>query len=93
MHDPEGPSSAASLLGFLTLKEWDIEEEYFENYTPRQLAFRDNEAENVSAWEYYLLCPQCGTEEPEEEDFDPDNPPAWFLGADPDRCDSCGSLL
>jgi hypothetical protein len=42
---------ANALLGFLTLQEGDTDSEYFEHYTPRQLAWRDNEAEQFS-WDY-----------------------------------------
>jgi hypothetical protein len=49
---------ANDLLVFLTLQEGDTDSEYFENYTPRQLAWRDNEAEQFS-WDY----PEIGEDE------------------------------
>jgi hypothetical protein len=93
--DPEGPRSAAALLGFLTLQRGDVEDEYFDDYTPRQLEFRDNEAEGVSYWEYALVCPECGTVEPEDNDadYDLENPAPWWMGQDPTRCEACGTLL
>jgi hypothetical protein len=42
LHDAEGIESAKSLLGFLTLKKGDTDEDYFENYTPRQLEFSES---------------------------------------------------
>ncbi len=50
MNKPEGKASAGELLGFLTLQKGDTDSEYFDNYTPRQLAFRDNEAESLQMW-------------------------------------------
>lgn len=38
------------LLGFLSLKEGDTDAEYFSNYTPEQLEWRDNCAEDLSMW-------------------------------------------
>lgn len=55
-----------SLLGFLTLGEYDIEEEYFKDYTKAQLDFRDANAENLSLY---------GMEE--MEDFDAPELTAW----------------
>ena len=52
--DIEGPQTAGDLLSFLTCQLGDVEEEYFADYTPRQLAFRDNEAEELSTWGYDL---------------------------------------
>jgi len=52
--DIEGPRTAGDLLSFLTLRKGDIEDEYFANDTPRQAAFRENEAEELSLWGYDL---------------------------------------
>ena len=52
--DIEGPQTAGDLLSFLTMCKGDIEDEYFADYTPRQLVFRDNEAEELSSWGYDL---------------------------------------
>lgn len=49
-HSPNGYSmeeSALSLLGFLTLKEGDTDSEYFEQYTPEQIKWRDERAEQM----------------------------------------------
>lgn len=40
--------AAAGLLRFLTLKEGDTDDEYFEKYTPQQLDWRDSRAEEAS---------------------------------------------
>jgi len=50
----ESKETARALLDFLTLQKGDTDDEYFENYTPRQLAFRDGPAEEVSLWGYDL---------------------------------------
>lgn len=42
LHDAEGDKSAKSLLAFLTLRDGDTDAEYFANYTPAQIAFRDS---------------------------------------------------
>lgn len=42
LHDTEGEESAKSLLGFLTLKVGDVDEDYFQNYTDKQKEFRDS---------------------------------------------------
>jgi hypothetical protein len=34
LHDPEGRESAIALLGFLTVRKGDTDEEYFDKYTP-----------------------------------------------------------
>lgn len=39
-----------SLLTFLTLREGDTDSEYFADYTAKQLAFRDSDAENLAMW-------------------------------------------
>lgn len=91
--DPEGPRSAAALLGFLTLGEYDVEDDYFADYTERQIAFRDFEADTLTYWEYALVCPDCDTEEPEQWDIDYDDPPAWAMSQDPTRCETCGTVL
>lgn len=91
--DPEGVKAAAALLDFLTLQEGDTDQEYFDSYTERQSEFSECEAEDLRWWGYSLVCPQCGTVEPQEQDVDFDNPPAWALGQDPSRCDWCGSEL
>ncbi len=39
-----------SLLGFLTLAPGDTDAEYFEKYTPAQLAFAEGPAEDLQTW-------------------------------------------
>ncbi len=39
-----------SLLGFLTLKPGDTDRDYFDNYTPAQMAFAEGPAESLSLW-------------------------------------------
>lgn len=42
LHSPESLENAKALLTFLTLQEHDTDDEYFNNYTPEQLEFRDS---------------------------------------------------
>jgi len=46
----DSDDTLVSLLGFLTLRPGDTDAEYFENYTPRQLEFAANEAEELSIY-------------------------------------------
>jgi len=94
-YDAEGEQAAAALLDFLTLQEGDTDPDYFEGYTPRQWEFSQNEAEDLRQWGYSLVCPDCGTVRPkEQEGVDWENdPPAWAMGQDPSRCEFCGSDL
>ena len=48
------------LLGFLTLRPGDTDDEYFADYTERQHAFAASDAEHLSIWGH--------------EDTEPDNP-------------------
>ena len=41
--------SALGLLGFLALNEGDIEKDYFQGYTARQMRWRDTKAADVMA--------------------------------------------
>ena len=41
----DSDSAMACLMGFLTLRPGDTDQEYFDNYTPAQLAFCDAHAE------------------------------------------------
>lgn len=50
MHSDDSDDTLRSLLGFLTLRLGDTDREYFENYTPEQIAFRDGPAESLSMW-------------------------------------------
>lgn len=44
----DSDKSVAGLLGFLTLKPGDADEEYFKDYTERQLAFAREHAESLA---------------------------------------------
>jgi len=42
MHAVDSPEAIAGLLGFLSLREGDTDSEYFDNYTERQITWRDS---------------------------------------------------
>lgn len=48
LHAPDEDSTLASLLGFLAFQCGDVEAEYFEGYTPRQIAWRDERAGDLA---------------------------------------------
>ncbi len=50
MHADDSDESVRALLGFLTLRPGDTDDEYFENYTDEQRAFCDSDAEELSMW-------------------------------------------
>ena len=52
MHAIDSDECVAALLGFLTLKSGDTDREYFEDYTERQLEFRDSHAEALACEVY-----------------------------------------
>ena len=56
----DGDGVIRSLLGFLTMGEHDTDDEYFERYTPQQLRWRDEHAENLSI---YSMEPEVGEED------------------------------
>ena len=43
-------TAARALLGFLTLREGDTDSDYFDRYTPEQLAWRDEYAKGLSIY-------------------------------------------
>jgi hypothetical protein len=45
MHAIDSDETMAALMGFLTLRPGDTDAEYFEKYTPEQLAWAQSEAE------------------------------------------------
>ncbi len=49
-HAVDSDESVADLLGFLTLRPGDTDDEYFEEYTPRQLAFCEEHAESLGVY-------------------------------------------
>lgn len=42
--------AARSLMGFLTLREGDTDADYFDRYTPEQIAWRDEYAEGLGIY-------------------------------------------
>ena len=46
--------NVAQLLGFLSLGDGDTDDEYFESYTPEQIAWRDERAEELSLWVSFM---------------------------------------
>lgn len=48
LHSIDGDETVASLMGFLTLRPGDTDREYFENYTPAQLAYCEQHAEALA---------------------------------------------
>ncbi|MEV0406630.1 hypothetical protein [Actinoallomurus sp. NPDC050550] len=52
--------AARSLLGYLTLRPGDVEADYFDEYTPEQLMWRDEFAEELSAYAEDRCCGYCG---------------------------------
>lgn len=58
MNADDSDATVRALLGFLTLRPGDTDREYFDAYTPEQLAFARGDAECLSIY----------TMEPEDED-------------------------
>ncbi|WP_329240307.1 hypothetical protein OG417_40015 [Actinoallomurus sp. NBC_01490] len=54
--------AARCLLGFLTLRPGDVEEDYFAEYTPQQLSWRDAFAEELSIYAQDRCCGYCGAD-------------------------------
>jgi hypothetical protein len=50
LHAVDADATVAGLLAFLSLKPGDTDPEYFEDYTPEQLAFARAEGENLSLY-------------------------------------------
>jgi hypothetical protein len=50
MHAIDSDDTLRGLLGFLTLRPGDTDREYFQHYSPRQLAWAQAEAEELSMW-------------------------------------------
>jgi hypothetical protein len=48
----DSDKTAHSVMTFITLRKGDTDEEYFENYTQRQIEFRDTEAEGLAVEVY-----------------------------------------
>jgi hypothetical protein len=55
LNNPTGFNAALGLVGFLTLKPGDTDREYFDGYTPEQMAFAEAAAEYCeNEWEELL---------------------------------------
>jgi len=54
MHAIDSDATVAALLSFLSLQTGDTDAEYFDTYTPAQLAWRDRRAEGLSLYAYLL---------------------------------------
>jgi hypothetical protein len=50
MHLIDGDGCLRSLLTFLTLRPGDTDREYFDNYTEKQMAFAEGDAEYLQLW-------------------------------------------
>lgn len=50
MHAIDSDESVRGLLGYLTLRPGDTDDEYFEKYTDEQKSFADSAAEGLSMW-------------------------------------------
>jgi hypothetical protein len=50
LHAVDADAIVAGVLAFLSLKPGDTDPEYFEGYTPEQLAFARAEGENLSLY-------------------------------------------
>ena len=66
IHADDSVETAASLLTFLSLRPGEVEAEYFAEYTPAQVAWRDAHAEELSLVAYDLtsVCCECGKQGP-----------------------------
>ena len=50
MHADDSDETLRALLSFLTLRPGDTDREYFDSYTPEQMAFAQGPAEGLSLW-------------------------------------------
>lgn len=46
----DGDEAVRGILGFLSIRPSDVEDEFFAQYTPRQMAWADDRAEDLSWW-------------------------------------------
>jgi predicted RNA-binding Zn-ribbon protein involved in translation (DUF1610 family) len=61
-HGDDSDQNVEGLMGFLTLRPGDTDEEYFASYTPEQLAFAASHAEALSGEvSFRFQCPDCGS--------------------------------
>jgi hypothetical protein len=52
MHSIDGDDAVKALMGFLTMREGDTDDEYFADYTPQQLDYCSSHAERLSCEVY-----------------------------------------
>lgn len=50
MHADDSDETLRCLIGFLTCKPGDTDREYFDDYTPEQMAFAQSDAEALQEW-------------------------------------------
>lgn len=70
-HADDSDETLRCLLGFLTLRPGDTDKEYFDEYTPEQLAFCSEHAEYLSLWadeESAMAFENCDDYEPPEKE-------------------------
>lgn len=58
--NPIGDSAVEGVMGFLTLRLGDTDDDYFANYTPAQLAFAAEHAEALSLEVMAMFCDENG---------------------------------
>ncbi len=70
LHSIDSDDSVTGLLGFLTLKKGDTDEEYFQDYTPEQIEFSESmDCEDISLFLYDF---ENKDENPEYHEYQPD---------------------
>jgi len=67
MHATDSDDCLRGLLGFLSLKPGDTDDEYFEDYTKEQMEFAENNGEELNLWS---LEPEEGEQEMPFENLD-----------------------
>lgn len=60
LHAVDSDATVGGLLGFLSLRPGDTDEEYFDAYSPAQLAWADDRAEYLALLAYELENPEGG---------------------------------
>jgi hypothetical protein len=85
MHAVDSDECVRGLLGFLTLRPGDTDQDYFDDYTPRQMTFADQDAESLSL--YSMESGDYGDEFEEEplEEWREDEFPMNGMGRNPRR--------
>lgn len=61
LHADDSDANVEGLMGFLTLRPGDTDDEYFESYTAEQRAYCEQHAESLSGEvSSRFQCPECG---------------------------------